>query len=59
MADNDDLHVDPICGMEVNEENAAGKSEYKEVTYYFCSSICKDQFDLDPAKYAISVVPKT
>ncbi len=58
MADNDNVHVDPICGMEVTEENAAGNSGYQGATYYFCSIVCKDQFDLDPAKYAISVAPR-
>jgi len=37
--------------MEVNEEAAAGKSEYRGVTYYFCSSGCKRTFDRDPEQY--------
>ena len=42
---------DPVCGMEVNEETAAGKSEYKGQTYYFCAPGCKAAFDKDPEKY--------
>ncbi len=43
---------DPICGMEVNEKKAAGKSEYMGKTYYFCAPGCKKTFDANPAKYA-------
>jgi YHS domain-containing protein len=42
---------DPVCGMEVDEKTAAGKSEYKGQTYYFCSTGCKKSFDQDPEKY--------
>lgn len=42
---------DPVCGMDVNQETAAGKSEYKGKTYYFCSPGCKTAFDKDPEKY--------
>lgn len=43
---------DPICGMDVEEAKAAGKSEYKGHTYYFCSGGCKAAFDKEPDKYA-------
>ncbi|MGH2403538.1 MAG: YHS domain-containing protein [bacterium] len=43
---------DPVCGMMVDEKNAAGKSEHKGKTYYFCSSGCKAAFDQDPERYA-------
>lgn len=44
-------HKDPICGMDVEESEAAGRSEYEGITYYFCSSGCKDKFDKDPEEY--------
>jgi YHS domain-containing protein len=37
--------------MEVDEETAAGKSEYRGKTYYFCAPGCKQAFDKDPEKY--------
>jgi Cu+-exporting ATPase len=37
--------------MEVDPERAAGKSEYKGQTYYFCASSCKQEFDRDPERY--------
>jgi YHS domain-containing protein len=44
---------DPICGMEVIPQRAAGKSEYQGQTYFFCSLGCKDTFDSDPEKFAV------
>ena len=43
--------VDPVCGMTVDPENAAGKSGYGGQTYYFCSNGCKARFDADPQRY--------
>jgi YHS domain-containing protein len=42
---------DPVCGMVVEEGKEAGKSEYKSVTYYFCSRGCKVAFDKNPEEY--------
>lgn len=42
---------DPVCGMKVDEKKAAGTSEYKGKTYYFCAPVCKQVFDKDPEKY--------
>ncbi len=42
---------DPVCGMDIDPATAAGKSEYKGQTYYFCSPGCKKSFDKEPEKY--------
>lgn len=42
---------DPVCGMEVDPKEAAGKSEYRGVTYYFCALSCKTAFEEEPEKY--------
>ncbi|MFQ6618208.1 MAG: YHS domain-containing protein [Fidelibacterota bacterium] len=42
---------DPVCGMVVSEEQAAGTSTHMGKTYLFCSSLCKMKFDVDPSKY--------
>jgi Cu+-exporting ATPase len=42
---------DPVCGMDIDPETAAGKSEYKGQTYYFCAPGCKKSFDKEPEKY--------
>jgi len=46
--------IDPICGMEVEPEEAAGKSEYQGRTYYFCNPMCLERFEAEPAKYVDS-----
>lgn len=46
------MEIDPVCGMEVDPENAAYQSQYIGQKYYFCSSGCKDSFDHEPARYA-------
>ena len=42
--------TDPVCGMQVDQENSAGISEYKRTTYYFCSQSCKQKFDTNPGR---------
>ena len=45
------MAIDPVCGMEIDPQTAAGQSEYQGKTYYFCSLGCKKDFDKDPQKY--------
>jgi len=42
---------DPVCGMDVDPRDAAGKAEYQGRTYYFCSLECKQKFEKAPAQY--------
>lgn len=42
---------DPVCGMMVDPDTAAGRSSYQGTTYYFCSAQCLRQFERDPARY--------
>jgi len=42
---------DLICGMQVDEQAAAGTSKYQGKTYYFCSTGCKAAFEKEPEKY--------
>ncbi len=43
--------VDPVCGMTVEPQRAAGSSEYQDKTYHFCSTGCVAKFEADPEKY--------
>ncbi|SDB80459.1 Cu+-exporting ATPase [Raineyella antarctica] len=43
--------TDPVCGMTVEPETAAGSAEHKGQTYYFCSAGCRTSFLKDPEKY--------
>ena len=45
------MAIDPICGMQVDEDKAAGQSTYKGKGYFFCAPICKERFDADPEHY--------
>ena len=42
---------DPVCGMDIETAVAAGQSEYKGHTYYFCGSKCKEKFEPNPEQY--------
>jgi YHS domain-containing protein len=46
-----DKRIDPVCGMEVAPEKAAGRSTYIGAVYYFCSLACKQAFEANPTKY--------
>ena len=43
--------TDPVCNMTIEDENAAGVSEYKGKKYYFCAKHCKEKFEKDPETY--------
>ena len=43
---------DPVCGMDVNEKQAAAQAQYKGQAFYFCSPGCKATFEKNPEKYA-------
>ncbi len=42
---------DPVCGMNVTPEKAAGKTEHHGKTYYFCSKKCLEKFKQEPEEY--------
>ena len=42
---------DPVCGMDVDPAHAAGTSNYKGETIYFCNPHCKERFDAAPDSF--------
>jgi Cu+-exporting ATPase len=42
------VEIDPVCGMSVTPETAAGAWEHDGTTYYFCSVSCLERFRSDP-----------
>jgi P-type Cu+ transporter len=42
---------DPVCGMDVVPEKAAGFTRIGATAYHFCSKSCKQRFDADPPRY--------
>jgi P-type Cu+ transporter len=43
--------IDPVCGMSVNPDAAAGSYEYNGKIYYFCSRHCLHKFREDPQPF--------
>src|SRR3990170_2451491 len=48
---------DPVCDMAIVPEDAAGTSNYKGETIYFCSIQCKERFDNGPASFVAAAAP--
>jgi Cu+-exporting ATPase len=45
------MATDPVCGMTVDEQSAAGRATYQGTTYYFCSPHCLHKFQAAPQDY--------
>lgn len=43
-------HIDPVCGMKVDEDKGYGKMLEGQL-YRFCSRSCLDKFESDPKHY--------
>ncbi|MCP9440150.1 MAG: heavy metal translocating P-type ATPase [Nitrospira sp.] len=43
--------IDPVCGMTVQPDRAAGSYVYQGKTYYFCATSCLNKFREAPAYY--------
>ncbi|HVS80374.1 MAG TPA: heavy metal-binding domain-containing protein, partial [Pyrinomonadaceae bacterium] len=46
--DKPDAAIDPVCGMTVQPEKAAGSFDYDGQIYYFCSTHCLNKFKANP-----------
>ncbi|WP_213806395.1 heavy metal translocating P-type ATPase [Granulicella sp. dw_53] len=46
-----EVHIDPVCGMKVLPAKAAGSTEHAGKTWYFCGKGCLAKFEADPGKY--------
>lgn len=44
-------HLDPVCGMTVDDNRTPLKSTYQNQHYFFCSKHCLENFKKDPEKY--------
>ncbi len=52
MVNSQETALDPVCGMTVHPPNPRGGSfSYREQTYFFCNSKCREKFILDPGKF--------
>jgi YHS domain-containing protein len=46
--------LDPVCGMKVTANRAAGSAQYQDRKYYFCSTHCLNKFRADPESFTKS-----
>jgi P-type Cu+ transporter len=44
-------HLDPVCGMTIEEADAAGSHAHQGTTYYFCNPSCLERFAANPAAF--------
>ncbi len=51
LEENPILHHDPVCGMDIEEQEAAGTAEHAGKRYYFCNSSCLAKFQANPQSY--------
>src|SRR3982074_1731824 len=52
------MALDPVCGMTVEPEKAAGHVEHEGRTYFFCSKHCAHAFKADPKRFLKKDSPK-
>src|SRR2546427_592956 len=43
--------LDPVCGMTVDKQSAAGSFAHAAVTYFFCSTHCLEAFRKEPTRF--------
>jgi YHS domain-containing protein len=53
------MTTDPVCGMRIDEHQAAARTDYHGTTYYFCSASCKTEFVSNPDRYVAHVERRT
>jgi YHS domain-containing protein len=45
------MAIDPVCGMEINEDSAKAQTQFAGKKYYFCSEDCRKKFEEHPDEY--------
>lgn len=45
------MATDPVCGMQVDEQNSAIQETYGGKTFHFCSEECRQTFQSQPEQY--------
>lgn len=48
------IAADPVCGMDVDVQNAKYTTEFQGHTYYFCAAGCLRSFESDPNRFLAS-----
>ncbi len=45
------VHIDPVCGMEVDPGLTRLVAIYRGHSYWFCTEDCREAFETNPQKY--------
>lgn len=45
--------LDPVCGMTIEDTDAAGSFPHEGTVYHFCSGHCLENFRRDPGQFLI------
>ena len=51
VAQSKQMAIDPVCGMTVDPDSAAGEYVYDGKTYYFCNPHCLNKFRENPERF--------
>jgi len=43
--------VDPVCNMDLKSHHGEFMYDFEDVTYHFCSELCRDEFIKQPEKF--------
>jgi YHS domain-containing protein len=43
--------VDPVCNMDLESHHGDFMYDFEDVTYHFCSELCRDEFIKQPEKF--------
>jgi YHS domain-containing protein len=43
--------VDPVCNMDLESHHGEFMYDFEDVTYYFCSELCKNEFVRQPKNF--------
>ena len=46
--------IDPVCGMEVNQELCKFRETYKGYGFFFCSDACQRAFLKNPERHPLA-----
>jgi YHS domain-containing protein len=46
------MAIDPVCGMNLEENRAEFKTQFAGKKYFFCSEECQQEFESRPEEFA-------
>lgn len=47
----DEVVIDPVCGMRISRSSSGAQLDYKGHLYYFCTDDCRQRFEQQPLRY--------